>query len=138
MRMMTVNDEIEEVRKQEMVEAVARQEALATAERHSRFLDNSKQDHKYISAVEKAVLSRGYTQITGQTHGSFAQLLPNLAEGVKKSAQQARNETTSEAVEGEIKEVHTLQTRSFHSGGSVFFVKAFAPRSCACAPTRER
>lgn len=127
-RLKAVNGEIEEVRKKEFQDAIARQAALAKTERHSRFHVEDTLDDKYTLAVERAVVGRGYTAITGQTHGTFAQLLPNLAEGVKKSAQKARMETKSDPEKGEIKEVHSIQTRSFHSGGSVFFVKAFAPR----------
>jgi len=86
----------------------------------------------YHHAVQHRVESRAHVWVTAKTHGTLFIRLQNLADGIKKSAQQARNETpgamSDEQLHDDLKNVHKFQVRSFVAGGQVMQVKGFCPK----------
>jgi len=86
----------------------------------------------YHRAVQHRVESRAHVWVTAKTHGTLFIRLQNLADGIKKSAQQARNETpgamSDEQLHDDLKNVHKFQVRSFVAGGQVMQVKGFCPK----------
>ena len=86
----------------------------------------------YHSAVQHTIENRPHVRVTPGTHGALYITLQNLADGVKKSAQLARNETpgdmSDEALKEAMPEVHKFQVRSFVHGGQMQRVTAYCPR----------
>ena len=86
----------------------------------------------YHAAVKATVDARTNTWVTSKTHGHLFNVLHNLADGSKKSAQLARAETTGNMDEAMVSDglnqVYKFQVRSFVIGGQVMFFKAYAPK----------
>jgi hypothetical protein len=135
LRLQTVEDDIEEEQK------LARQAKVhvKTAgprddlRRHAAVEVREDSRHEaYHAAVKATVESRTNTWVTAKTHGTLFNVLHNLADGSKKSAQLARAETTGNMDEAMVSEglnqVHKFQVRSFVIGGQVMFFKAYAPK----------
>lgn len=133
-RLNAVEENLKEIR---AVEHAAKAHIVTAAKRNSVRRNASKEEREdanfdpYHQAVQHTVENRAHVWVTGKTHGALFITLQNLADGIKKSAQQARNETpggmSPEQFHDNLKNVHKLQVRSFVAGGQVMWVKGFCP-----------